>query len=66
MVGIIGTPAPAASRTAPDFNPLISKLVEIVPSGKIPIISPAFSARNAATKEAEPLLRSTLCGASRA
>jgi hypothetical protein len=45
---MIGTPAPAAKRTAPDFNPLISKLVEIVPSGKIPTISPDFSARSAA------------------
>ena len=38
MVGITGTEAPDASRIAPDLSPLISKLVEIVPSGKIPII----------------------------
>ena len=59
MVGITGTPAPIARRTAPDFKPLISKLVEIVPSGNIPMISPDFSARRAATKEADPLLRVT-------
>ena len=60
MVGITGTPAPIARRTAPDFKPLISKLVETVPSGKIPIISPDFNARRAATKEAAPFSRSTL------
>ena len=59
IVGITGTPAPIANRTAPDFKPLISKLVEIVPSGNMPIISPDLSARKAATNDADPLLRST-------
>ena len=60
IVGITGTPAPIAKRTAPDLSPLISKLVEIVPSGNMPIIYPSLSERKAATKEADPLLRSTL------
>ena len=58
--GITGTPAPIANRTAPDLNSFNSKLTEIVPSGKMPTISPALSARRAATNEAEPLERSTL------
>ena len=59
MVGTIGTPAPMANLITPDFSSLISKLLEIVASGKMPIISPPRSARRAATKEAEPLARST-------
>ena len=51
--------APIASRTAPDFMPLISNEVLIVASGKIPTISPSRRARSAATNEAPPFSRST-------
>ena len=59
IVGIIGVSDPIANRTAPVFNSLISKLRLIVASGKIPTISPARKYRRAATKELEPLDRST-------
>ena len=60
MVGMIGTPDPAARRTAPVFSSLISKEREMVPSAKMPTISPPFNALSAVTKDPVPFDRSTL------
>ena len=66
VTGRIGTPASAAIRTAPDLNPLISKLRLIVASGNTPTSSPARRRLTASSNEPRPAVRSTgMCLSSR-
>ena len=58
-IGISGTSASAAMRTAPDLRSLMRKLWEIVASGKIPTSSPFRRASTAVRMEAAPASRST-------
>ncbi len=58
-IGISGTSASAAIRTAPDLRSLIRKLWEMVASGKIPTSSPLRRASTAVRMEAAPASRST-------
>ena len=58
-MGMSGTSASAAIRTAPDFSSLMRKLWEMVASGKMPTSSPARSASTAVRIEAAPDSRST-------
>ena len=59
MTGTMGVPDSADMRTAPERIDLISKLREIVDSGKMPTSSPDFSASTAASREVWPSMRST-------
>ncbi len=58
-MGISGTSADCAIRTAPLLKSLSSNAREMVASGKTPTISPALSACTAARKEDAPAPRST-------
>ncbi len=58
-IGISGTPARSAIRTAPVLRSLISIAREIVASGKMPTSSPRSRCRNASASDASPSARST-------
>ena len=59
-IGISGTPASAAMRTAPVLSSLISIDRLIVASGKMPTISPDRRYSTAVLYDCSPLSRSTL------
>ena len=59
IIGMSGTFAVRAMRTAPFLISLISSDRLMVASGKTPTSSPAFSAATASRKAADPASRST-------